>query len=98
MVLAKEDITTRYHYSPVLQVPSEAACRRGRARAECRFHSGQPVFERANLLLLSLDGGVLFLEFIQERRIEPLIFDRFHLPIRIPSNDIRVDLGHFFSD
>ena len=41
---------------------------------------------------------MLFLEFIQEHRIEPLIFDRFHLPIRIPSNDIRVDLGHFFSD
>ena len=51
------------------------ACGCSGSRAECGFHSRQALFQEADLFLLGLNRGVLFLEFVEQPRIEQLIPD-----------------------
>jgi hypothetical protein len=50
--------------------------------AQCRFDLRQPFFERADLLLLHRDRGVLLLQLVKKHRVKQLVPDRFDLPVR----------------
>jgi hypothetical protein len=70
---------------------------RGRGRGQ-HVQCGKPVFERAILLGLLPNFLRLPLQLAQQHRIQHLIPQALHLPIRGMCRQIRADLGDFFGD
>ena len=46
----------------------------------------------------SADLGLLPLDFVEQHRVQHLVFDRFDLSVRGTCDEIRVDLGHFLGN